>query len=41
MIIATDLAEKLIAAGKLLFGDYFINLEGEYYITRKKLIQLN
>jgi len=40
MIIATELAEKLIATGKLLFEDYFINLEGEYYITRKKLNQI-
>jgi hypothetical protein len=37
MIIATELAERLIAAGRLLFGDYFITIEGEYYITHKKL----
>ena len=40
MLLPTSIAEQMIKAGTLLWNDYFIDLDGGYYITRNKLKQM-
>ena len=40
MNIPTTIAHQMITAGNLQWDEYFIDLEGNYYITRNKLKQM-
>lgn len=40
MIVLDSIAQEMIRNGKLQWDEYFIDLEGNYYITRNKLKQM-